>query len=81
MHNLPLILVDTEFDYVFGYKLIKKSDGKEYASVTTSESDFTAKTAQFHLENLFNGNKALGTSLLLMRENFVQMVICLQTFR
>ncbi|KAH1018921.1 hypothetical protein HUJ05_006604 [Dendroctonus ponderosae] len=58
-----ITLIDTEFDYVFGYELIKKDDGKEYASVTTSESDFIAKTAQFHLGNLFNGNKALGDSM------------------
>lgn len=44
------------------YELVKKKN-IEYIKIVEHEIDFTPKRAYFYFENLFNGNKVLGTLL------------------
>ena len=56
-----LLTVKVKAHYVFDYELKKKKDGKEYHHITDAKLAFEPENFRIKLENLFNGNKLLGT--------------------
>lgn len=58
------------FIVTFKYDTIKKGK-KTYPKLLSAVIDYTTKTAEFELENLFNGDKALGDQMnLFLNENW-----------
>lgn len=55
---------DLTITYKYDWTLIKKGNGKHYMNFTNSDLKFDNGRAHFKLDNLFNGDKLLGTSYL-----------------
>ncbi|XP_030752089.1 protein takeout-like [Sitophilus oryzae] len=58
--NLNITIENSDFQYDFNYKLVKKND-VDYAQVLPEDTlEFQIPMAYIQLDNLFNGNKQLG---------------------
>lgn len=55
-----LCLDDCTFDYSFDFDLTQKKDGKTYMSNIKPKTSFKIGNGHFKIDNLFDGNKALG---------------------
>nr|CAD7431005.1 unnamed protein product [Timema monikensis] len=66
-----------ELSGVYKVKLdLKKNekDGKDYAQINNSDFKFSTKRAHFQLDNLFNGDKALGDNMnVFLNENWAEV--------
>nr|CAD7432248.1 unnamed protein product [Timema monikensis] len=58
-----LNLTNTNIQMHLDYDFVKKGDKTVYASVTGNKLDFSIGNLVVYLDNLFNGDKALGESL------------------
>ncbi|CAH1126007.1 unnamed protein product [Ceutorhynchus assimilis] len=60
---LNITIVDSQFKYSFSYKLENRA-GVDYAIVQDNDSlDFKISKSYYKLDNLFNGNKAMGDNV------------------
>ncbi|XP_076275452.1 circadian clock-controlled protein daywake-like [Rhynchophorus ferrugineus] len=57
------IFNDCTFDYSFDYELTQKKDGKTYMANIKPKTSFKIENGHFQIDNLFDGNKALGDNI------------------
>ncbi|XP_068086535.1 protein takeout [Anabrus simplex] len=70
-------LTQTDLDVVYKVKLPKKTkaDGKEYLSPEDGKVDFKTSRSYINLDNLFNGDKALGDNTnKFLNENWMDVI-------
>lgn len=52
-----------DIKYSMYFEILKKKDGKDYIQNLKPKVNFTVKKANFHFDNLFDGDKTLGKLL------------------
>nr|CAD7461672.1 unnamed protein product [Timema tahoe] len=69
--DATLNFTNTNIQMHLDYDFVKKGDEKVYASVTGNKLDFNIGNIVIYLDNLFNGDKALGDNTnMFLNENW-----------